>query len=115
MWELESHAINFLASVTLFPLSVGSAEQEVGPSPGLKKSSSLESLQTSVAEVTLNGEISVNRPSSRIIRGRGCNESFRAAIDKSYEKPGVMTAEEENSMETRECSVFFVKSVYSEF
>uniref|UniRef100_A0A8D0D9X3 Par-3 family cell polarity regulator n=1 Tax=Sander lucioperca TaxID=283035 RepID=A0A8D0D9X3_SANLU len=76
----------------------GSAE--VGPSLGLKKSSSLESLQKAVAEALLNGEINVNRPRSRIARGRGCNESFRAAIDKSYEKPGVTTAEEENSMET---------------
>ncbi|XP_044195701.1 partitioning defective 3 homolog isoform X3 [Thunnus albacares] len=74
-------------------------EQEVGPSLGLKKSSSLESLQTAVAEVTLNGEVNVHRR-SRIVRGRGCNESFRAAIDKSYEKPGVTAAEEENSMET---------------
>ncbi|XP_029313893.1 partitioning defective 3 homolog [Cottoperca gobio] len=72
----------------------------VGPSLGLKKSSSLESLQTAVAEAALSGEINVNRPCSRIARGRGCNESFRAAIDKSYEKPGVTTAEEENSMET---------------
>uniref|UniRef100_A0A671YXS9 Par-3 family cell polarity regulator n=1 Tax=Sparus aurata TaxID=8175 RepID=A0A671YXS9_SPAAU len=72
----------------------------VGPSLGLKKSSSLESLQTAVAEATLNGEINLNRPHSRIVRGRGCNESFRAAIDKSYERPGVTAAEEENSMET---------------
>lgn len=77
----------------------------VGPSLGLKKSSSLESLQTAVAEATLNGEINLNRPHSRIVRGRGCNESFRAAIDKSYERPGVTAAEEENSMETRECLV----------
>ncbi|KAF3836148.1 hypothetical protein F7725_028706 [Dissostichus mawsoni] len=77
-----------------------SKEQDVGPSLGLKKSSSLESLQTAVAEVTQNGEINVNRPRSRILRGRGCNESFRAAIDKSYEKPGTTTPEEENSMET---------------
>ncbi|XP_044032385.1 partitioning defective 3 homolog isoform X6 [Siniperca chuatsi] len=81
-------------------MDLGSAEQEVGPSLGLKKSSSLESLQTAVAEATLNGEMNVHRPRSRIVRGRGCNESFRAAIDKSYEKPGVTTAEEENSMET---------------
>uniref|UniRef100_A0A8C4DXY3 Par-3 family cell polarity regulator n=1 Tax=Dicentrarchus labrax TaxID=13489 RepID=A0A8C4DXY3_DICLA len=81
-------------------MDLGSAEQEVGPSLGLKKSSSLESLQTAVAEATINGEINVNRPRSRIVRGRGCNESFRAAIDKSYEKPGVTAAEEENSMET---------------
>ncbi|KAK5877294.1 hypothetical protein CesoFtcFv8_024814 [Champsocephalus esox] len=78
----------------------GSKEQDVGPSLGLKKSSSLESLQTAVAEVTQNGEIKVNRPRSRILRGRGCNESFRAAIDKSYEKPDTTTPEEENSMET---------------
>uniref|UniRef100_A0A665VEL1 Partitioning defective 3 homolog n=1 Tax=Echeneis naucrates TaxID=173247 RepID=A0A665VEL1_ECHNA len=77
----------------------GSAGQEVGPSLGLKKSSSLESLQTAVAEATLNSEINVNRPRSRIVRSRGCNESFRAAIDKSYENPGVTAAEEENSME----------------
>lgn len=89
--------------LTLFPLPTGNAEQEVGPSLGLKKSSSLESLQKAVADATLNGEITVNRPRSRIVRGRGCNESFRAAIDKSYEKPGSTTAEEENSMETREC------------
>uniref|UniRef100_A0A671YTW8 Par-3 family cell polarity regulator n=1 Tax=Sparus aurata TaxID=8175 RepID=A0A671YTW8_SPAAU len=81
-------------------MDLGSAEQVVGPSLGLKKSSSLESLQTAVAEATLNGEINLNRPHSRIVRGRGCNESFRAAIDKSYERPGVTAAEEENSMET---------------
>uniref|UniRef100_A0A4W5JXR4 Par-3 family cell polarity regulator n=1 Tax=Hucho hucho TaxID=62062 RepID=A0A4W5JXR4_9TELE len=78
----------------------------VGPSLGLKKSSSLESLQTAVAEVTLNGEINLHRPRPRIIRGRGCNESFRAAIDKSYDRPGVIvTAMEEcelKGMETLE-------------
>ncbi|KAM7390781.1 hypothetical protein PAMA_008799 [Pampus argenteus] len=83
-------------------MDLGSSEQEVGPSLGLKKSSSLESLQAAVAEVTLNGEVNVSRSRSRIVRGRGCNESFRAAIDKSYEKSGVTAAEEENSMETLE-------------
>ncbi|XP_030612054.1 partitioning defective 3 homolog isoform X2 [Archocentrus centrarchus] len=81
-------------------MDLGSAEQQVGPSLGLKKSSSLESLQTALAGVAMNGEINVHRTHSRIVRGRGCNESFRAAIDKSYEKPGVHTAEEENSMDT---------------
>lgn len=37
--------------------------------------------------MTLNGDIPFHRPRPRIIRGRGCNESFRAAIDKSYDKP----------------------------
>ncbi|KAK2858660.1 hypothetical protein Q5P01_003280 [Channa striata] len=81
-------------------MDLGSAEQGVGSPLVLKKSSSLESLQTAVADVTLNGEINLNRPRSRIVRGRGCNESFRAAIDKSYEKPIVRTAEDENSVET---------------
>lgn len=70
----------------------------MGPSLGLKKSSSLESLQTAVAEVTLNGDIPFHRPRPRIIRGRGCNESFRAAIDKSYDKPTV--DDDDEGMET---------------
>ncbi|XP_045675947.1 partitioning defective 3 homolog isoform X7 [Phyllostomus hastatus] len=78
----------------------GSPSRDVGPSLGLKKSSSLESLQTAVAEVTLNGDIPFHRPRPRIIRGRGCNESFRAAIDKSYDRP---TADDDDEgMETLE-------------
>ncbi|XP_035873740.1 partitioning defective 3 homolog isoform X17 [Phyllostomus discolor] len=77
-----------------------SPSRDVGPSLGLKKSSSLESLQTAVAEVTLNGDIPFHRPRPRIIRGRGCNESFRAAIDKSYDRP---TADDDDEgMETLE-------------
>ncbi|XP_043821559.1 partitioning defective 3 homolog isoform X1 [Dromiciops gliroides] len=78
----------------------GSPSRDVGPSLGLKKSSSLESLQTAVAEVTLNGDIPFHRPRPRIIRGRGCNESFRAAIDKSYDKPAA--EEDDEGMETLE-------------
>lgn len=74
----------------------------MGPSLGLKKSSSLESLQTAVAEVTLNGDIPFHRPRPRIIRGRGCNESFRAAIDKSYDKPAV--DDDDEGMETCKCA-----------
>lgn len=99
-----------MAPLSLFPCSKG-PEQEVGPCLGLKKSSSLESLQTAVAEATLNGEIDVNRPHSRIVRGRGCNESFRAAIDKSYETPGVTAGEDENSIET--CEYFFTVCSYN--
>uniref|UniRef100_A0AAQ5XHW7 PDZ domain-containing protein n=1 Tax=Amphiprion ocellaris TaxID=80972 RepID=A0AAQ5XHW7_AMPOC len=75
--------------------------RDVGPSLGLKKSSSLESLQTAVAEVTLNGDLPFHRPRPRIIRGRGCNESFRAAIDKSYDRPAA-TEEDDEGMETLE-------------
>uniref|UniRef100_A0A3B4G5Q5 Partitioning defective 3 homolog n=1 Tax=Pundamilia nyererei TaxID=303518 RepID=A0A3B4G5Q5_9CICH len=63
--------------------------------------SSLESLQTAVAEVTLNGDVPFHRPRPRIIRGRGCNESFRAAIDKSYDRPAA-TEEDDEGMETLE-------------
>lgn len=77
----------------------GSSTRDVGPSLGLKKSSSLESLQTAVAEVTLNGDLPFHRPRPRIIRGRGCNESFRAAIDKSYDRPAP-PEEDDEGMET---------------
>ncbi|KAG7455243.1 hypothetical protein MATL_G00254540 [Megalops atlanticus] len=80
--------------------TAGSPTRDVGPALGLKKSSSLESLQTAVAEVTLNGDVPLHRPRPRIIRGRVCNESFRAAIDKSYDKPAA--EEDEEGMETLE-------------
>merc|ERR1719209_1578107 len=60
---------------------------EVGPTLGMKKSSSLESLQTMMLEMKME----TARPpatrvkGSRVVRGRGCNESFRAAVDRSYE------------------------------
>uniref|UniRef100_A0A3B4WQG1 Par-3 family cell polarity regulator alpha, b n=1 Tax=Seriola lalandi dorsalis TaxID=1841481 RepID=A0A3B4WQG1_SERLL len=82
-------------------MDLGSSTRDVGPSLGLKKSSSLESLQTAVAEVTLNGDLPFHRPRPRIIRGRGCNESFRAAIDKSYDRPAA-TEEDDEGMETLE-------------
>lgn len=97
--ELFVHVIH---SVPLYPPS-GSSTKDVGPSLGLKKSSSLESLQTAVAEVTLNGDVPFHRPRPRIIRGRGCNESFRAAIDKSYDRPAA-TEEDDEGMETCKAS-----------
>lgn len=87
-----------LVLTSAFVNLLGSPSRDVGPSLGLKKSSSLESLQTAVAEVTLNGDIPFHRPRPRIIRGRGCNESFRAAIDKSYDKPSV--DDDDEGMET---------------
>ncbi|CAG10112.1 unnamed protein product [Tetraodon nigroviridis] len=61
---------------------------ELGPTLGLKKSSSLESLQTAMSEVNRNNELlPFHRPRQNMVRGRGCNESFRAAIDKSYDGP----------------------------
>lgn len=63
-----------------------SPSKDLGPTLGLKKSSSLESLQTAVAEVR-KSELPFHRPRPHMVRGRGCNESFRAAIDKSYDGP----------------------------
>ncbi|NXG56463.1 PAR3L protein, partial [Hemiprocne comata] len=76
--------ISFLASAHLHHLY--SCGKDFGPTLGLKKSSSLESLQTAVAEVRKN-ELPFHRPRPHVVRGRGCNESFRAAIDKSYDGP----------------------------
>ena len=61
--------------------------KEVGPTLGMKKSSSLESLQTMISELKMdNIKGSTTRSkNSRVVRGRGCNESFRAAVDRSYE------------------------------
>lgn len=32
-------------------------------------------------------EVPFHRPRAHMVRGRGCNQSFRYAIDKSYERP----------------------------
>ncbi|XP_053778241.1 partitioning defective 3 homolog isoform X13 [Desmodus rotundus] len=97
----DASQLDFVKTRKSKSMDLGSSpSRDVGPSLGLKKSSSLESLQTAVAEVTLNGDIPFHRPRPRIIRGRGCNESFRAAIDKSYDKP---TADDDDEgMETLE-------------
>lgn len=54
------------------------------------KSSSLESLQTAVSEAHQNriqAQVPFHRPRPHMVRGRGCNQSFRIAIDKSYDGP----------------------------
>uniref|UniRef100_A0A8C2BCT2 Par-3 family cell polarity regulator beta a n=1 Tax=Cyprinus carpio TaxID=7962 RepID=A0A8C2BCT2_CYPCA len=58
----------------------------LGPRLGLQKSSSLESLQTAMEEVGKD-EVPFHRPRTHMVRGRGCNLSFRHAIDKSYDGP----------------------------
>ncbi|XP_026217952.1 par-3 family cell polarity regulator beta a [Anabas testudineus] len=62
----------------------------LGPTLGLWKSSSLESLQTAVLEAKRNHnqeQVPFHRPRQHVVRGRGCNQSFRNAIDKSYDGP----------------------------
>ncbi|XP_073969994.1 par-3 family cell polarity regulator isoform X4 [Rhodnius prolixus] len=62
------------------------AKTQLGPSLGMKKSSSLESLQTMVQEMQMceneEGNYRNGQSGVRIVRGRGCNESFRAAVDR---------------------------------
>ncbi|NXY04722.1 PAR3L protein, partial [Pteruthius melanotis] len=84
----QSDSINLKASKSMDLGKKGwdSSGKDFGPTLGLKKSSSLESLQTAVAEVRKN-ELPFHRPRPHVVRGRGCNESFRAAIDKSYDGP----------------------------
>ncbi|NXC67388.1 PAR3L protein, partial [Anhinga anhinga] len=84
----QSESINLKASKSMDLGKKGwdSSDKDFGPTLGLKKSSSLESLQTAVAEVRKN-ELPFHRPRPHVVRGRGCNESFRAAIDKSYDGP----------------------------
>ncbi|XP_028933298.1 partitioning defective 3 homolog isoform X18 [Ornithorhynchus anatinus] len=97
----DASQLDFVKTRKSKSMDLGSSpSRDIGPSLGLKKSSSLESLQTAVAEVTLNGDIPFHRPRPRIIRGRGCNESFRAAIDKSYDKPAA--DDDDEGMETLE-------------
>uniref|UniRef100_A0A670YPX7 Par-3 family cell polarity regulator beta n=1 Tax=Pseudonaja textilis TaxID=8673 RepID=A0A670YPX7_PSETE len=78
--------------VLLTAQKLESPSKDIGPTLGLKKSSSLESLQTAVAEVKKN-ELPFYRPRPHMVRGRGCNESFRAAIDKSYDGPDDMAGD----------------------
>ncbi|KAI5090211.1 partitioning defective 3-like B isoform X1 [Silurus meridionalis] len=58
----------------------------LGPTLGLQKSSSLESLQSAMEEAS-KGSVPFHRPAGPMVRGRGCNMSFRQAIDKSYDGP----------------------------
>ncbi|XP_075872937.1 par-3 family cell polarity regulator beta a [Nelusetta ayraudi] len=67
-----------------------SAGGALGPTLGLMKSSSLESLQTAVSEAQqsrIQAQVPFHRPRPNMVRGRSCNQSFRIAIDKSYEGP----------------------------
>ena len=64
----------------------GPEKGPIGPMLGMKKSSSLESLQTMMTEMKMESGRQANRvKTSKVVRGRGCNESFRAAVDRSYE------------------------------
>ncbi|XP_022242602.1 partitioning defective 3 homolog isoform X3 [Limulus polyphemus] len=72
------------------------SQVQIGPSLGMRKSSSLESLQTLVQELQKEEYSQVRGsgcPTGKATRGCGCNESFRAAVDHSYEGPVTETME----------------------
>lgn len=58
---------------------------ELGPSLGLKKSSSLESLQTMVQEIQMSDEPQRGPSALRTPRGRGREASLRAAVESRPE------------------------------
>ncbi|XP_013401792.1 partitioning defective 3 homolog [Lingula anatina] len=69
-----------------FTGDVGGNKQDFGPTLGMKKSSSLESLQAMVEEVVKEEDGNYwNQGTGGVSRSRGCNESFRNAVDRSYE------------------------------
>lgn len=76
--------------LSFFCLTEPSEGGALGPTLGLMKSSSLESLQTAMSEVKQShtqAQVPFHRPRLHMVRGRGCNQSFRIAIDKSYDGP----------------------------
>ncbi|XP_015795808.1 uncharacterized protein LOC107372153 isoform X2 [Tetranychus urticae] len=87
------------------PYHVAPSTKRVGPNLGLKKSCSLESLQTMMQELQkdqLDGQegnpFAGPRPATlKVSRIRTTNESFRVAVDKSYDD-GV--TETQKAMET---------------
>lgn len=64
---------------------IGTSIEEIKPSPALKKSTSLESLKAAYQDPDHATEPSKDPVDSQ---GRPCgsNNSFRAAVDRSYEK-----------------------------
>ncbi|XP_034720606.1 par-3 family cell polarity regulator beta a isoform X2 [Etheostoma cragini] len=77
-----------------------SADGALGPTLGLWKSSSLESLQTAMSEAKQShsqAQVPFHRPRPHMVRGRGANQSFRLAIDKSYDGPSEDDMSEESS------------------
>uniref|UniRef100_A0A4W5N4E9 PDZ domain-containing protein n=1 Tax=Hucho hucho TaxID=62062 RepID=A0A4W5N4E9_9TELE len=63
---------------------------DLGPTLGLRKSCSLESFQSAVSEaqhLSQQCQVPFHCPRPHMVQGRGCNQSFRAAIDKSYDGP----------------------------
>ncbi len=91
--SIETYNTLLLPCLTVVFSLIAAALDELGPTLGLKKSSSLESLQTAVQEVAGDPESGAapgnyfKPPNRGMVRGRVCNDSFRAAVDRSYDGP----------------------------
>lgn len=91
--------------------------QTIGPNLGLKKSSSLESLQTMMQELQREqldsrggNPFAGPRPATlKVPRNRITNESFRAAVDKSYDAP--YSASGQVTMETGKLIFYFISKL----
>ncbi|XP_063236396.1 partitioning defective 3 homolog B isoform X3 [Bacillus rossius redtenbacheri] len=85
---LRCNSVESVVSMSRTHAESNRPRNEFGPSLGMKKSSSLESLQTVMQEMQEDCEVYRNMQGAvRSVRGRGCNESFRAAVDRSYDAP----------------------------
>ena len=80
------------------PVSEPAPGGALGPSLGLAKSSSLESLLTAVSEASHDhASVPFHRPRPNMARARACNQSFRFAIDRSYDGPSEDGKEQQGS------------------
>ncbi|GFU01321.1 partitioning defective 3 homolog [Nephila pilipes] len=112
--KIEDNLTSPVADVGLVP----GRSEVVGPSLGLRKSSSLESLQTMLQELNKDDEAlkrALQSGSSRSARGRGCNESFRAAVDRSYDAPATAATMETLDEESESGSHILMRSTEDPF
>ncbi|XP_077555269.1 par-3 family cell polarity regulator isoform X4 [Haemaphysalis longicornis] len=87
--DASCHTTNTTVTKSNYSSSGNGTVQLLGPSLGMRKSSSLESLHTLGAQDSSGGAASsMGAAATQNPRGaRGCNESFRAAVDRSYDGP----------------------------
>lgn len=99
------HRLDHQPSCFSLDFSDVSAGEAFGPTLGLQKSSSLESLLTAMSEQNhAQAPVPFHRPRPNIARARGCNQSFRNAIDRSYEGP---SEDGESSAEKPAAQMFY--------
>ena len=96
-------------------MSVNQKNGDLGPALGMRKSASLESLQTLMQDLQkeqLENENAFNGPrhkTVRVSRSRETNESFRAAVDKSYD------VNNDENLETMETGIKLIQESFQPF